>query len=1082
MPTGAWSPTAPQAGANTTPASPGTLAAADGSLGVSSLSAGSDAAGPGLGVQGFYGLETFGLNGIDNLQVQVNLANGNLVVHATDLKINAPGLNVRLDRFYNSRAAGSGTFGINGVLSTGRDVGLQVGASSVKFIGPSGFTAVFTGTSTFTAPPGINADLKKNADGTFALTYRKTGEKLSFTAGGYLTSDKDRNGVGLTYLYASDRLLSITDATGRVTTFAYANGRLSSFTDPAGRQQAYDYDTAGHLTRTTDPAGHQTTYTYNAGGQLTKIKTFAGTGTSITYDTSNRVTSVKRNLVRNNDSLGVSTTTFGYPSSTTTTQTDSAGHTSTYTLDSSGRVTAVKNALGKSKSRTWTANSDIASAVDALGATPSAGNTTRFTYDTNNNLTAVTTPTGAGAKAQYTNFTTPGATCSSTDTAHPYQAKCVHDGQGNRSSLAYTPAGNVASVADTSAASTGVTRTYGYQGDPGVSCGGFPGQQCRTTNGNAKVTTYAYNTAGQLTSITPPAPGLATTYGHDSLSRLTSVRTPNGVTVTYSYDNRDQRTQTVYSVGGQVVYSYDGDGYLFSMVDSVGGTQTYAYDGLNRQTSITPPGSGAVTVTYDTAGNLATYTDPAGTTTYTYDAGNELIKLARPGGSCSGTVCKCTTFGYNGNGARTTTTYPTTPVATVQTATLDLSGRPTRIRAVTGTTALSDLTYTYAKGSSDTALVQTRKDTVGVGGPANSTTTYGYDSLNRLLTATEKTSTGATNASWAYAYDKNGNRTSNTAVIGGVTKTTTQGYNAIDQLTSLNGSTAGLSYDRNGNQLTNPGNTAIGVAPVTASTVTGRDQITAATLGSGTHTTAGYLGETQTTMLTANNGAFTTAFSNTMLGLTRQTGKRVTASFVRTPDGQLIAATTGTSTGYFLTDNLGSTVGIVNTTGSKSAAYSYDPYGRTRTATGAAAATNAFRYAGGLFDTTTGSTKFGARYYDPNTGRFTQPDPSGQEQNSYAYAGNNPSTYNDPTGLFLASAANWLGTAGALAGAAIGIGVVAATCVGTAGFGCAVAGVVAGAFGGSAGGAIRASAGGGSDDQVATYAQVGVLAGAGWYL
>ena len=35
-------------------------------------------------------------------------------------------------------------------------------------------------------------------------------------------------------------------------------------------------------------------------------------------------------------------------------------------------------------------------------------------------------------------------------------------------------------------------------------------------------------------------------------------------------------------------------------------------------------------------------------------------------------------------------------------------------------------------------LVQTRGDEVGVGGPARSTTSYGYDSLNRLVTATER--------------------------------------------------------------------------------------------------------------------------------------------------------------------------------------------------------------------------------------------------------------------------------------------------------------------------------------------------------
>ena len=125
-----------------------------------------------------------------------------------------------------------------------------------------------------------------------------------------------------------------------------------------------------------------------------------------------------------------------------------------------------------------------------------------------------------------------------------------------------------------------------------------------------------------------------------------------------------------------------------------------------------------------------------------------------------------------------------------------------------------------------------------------------------------------------------------------------------------------------------------------------------------------------------NNGVFTTVSPAPCSGLTRQTGNAVTVSFVRTPDGQLIAATTGTSSTCFLTDNLGSAVGIVSSTGVKTTAYAYDPYGRTRTATRPNAAANAFRYAGGLFATPTGATKFGARYYDPNTGRFTQPDPS----------------------------------------------------------------------------------------------------------
>ena len=155
-----------------------------------------------------------------------------------------------------------------------------------------------------------------------------------------------------------------------------------------------------------------------------------------------------------------------------------------------------------------------------------------------------------------------------------------------------------------------------------------------------------------------------------------------------------------------------------------------------------------------------------------------------------------------------------------------------------------------------------------------------------------------------------------------------------------------------------------------------------------------------------------------MVGLTRQTGNAVTVSFVRTPDGQLIAATTGSTSAYYLTDNLQSTVGIVTSAGAKTASYSYDPYGRTRTATGPNAASNAFRYAGGLYDSTTGATKFGARYYDPNTGRFTQPDPSGQEQNRYSYTADEPIDRSDPTGH------GWLSwVAVGLGVAAIGLGI-----------------------------------------------------------
>src|SRR5690606_24385283 len=51
-------------------------------------------------------------------------------------------------------------------------------------------------------------------------------------------------------------------------------------------------------------------------------------------------------------------------------------------------------------------------------------------------------------------------------------------------------------------------------------------------------------------------------------------------------------------------------------------------------------------------------------------------------------------------------------------------------------------------------------------------------------------------------------------------------------------------------------------------------------------------------------------------------------------------------------------------------------------------------FAGGLFDPDTGLVRFGARDYDPRTGRWTAKDPilfEGGQGNLYAYVGNDPS-------------------------------------------------------------------------------------------
>ncbi|MFE1075846.1 RHS repeat-associated core domain-containing protein [Streptomyces sp. NPDC058783] len=100
-----------------------------------------------------------------------------------------------------------------------------------------------------------------------------------------------------------------------------------------------------------------------------------------------------------------------------------------------------------------------------------------------------------------------------------------------------------------------------------------------------------------------------------------------------------------------------------------------------------------------------------------------------------------------------------------------------------------------------------------------------------------------------------------------------------------------------------------------------------------------------------------------------------------------------------------------------------------------------YRYAGAYADPT-GLYKVGHRYCDPALGRFTQPDPSGQETNPYLYADGDPVNRTDPTGLFSFSDILDTGSEifGVVSGCVSGIGAAAST--GTIQYAAAVGGMV----------------------------------------
>jgi RHS repeat-associated protein len=130
-----------------------------------------------------------------------------------------------------------------------------------------------------------------------------------------------------------------------------------------------------------------------------------------------------------------------------------------------------------------------------------------------------------------------------------------------------------------------------------------------------------------------------------------------------------------------------------------------------------------------------------------------------------------------------------------------------------------------------------------------------------------------------------------------------------------------------------------------------------------------------------------------------------TAFLTRQPDGRLVADRDPSgATEYYLTDALGSTVALTNSSGTKEESYSYDPFGNTTTTAGADNVTQYFRYASGYYSTTGNLYWFRNRYYDPAAQDWTQLDPidhpsSLAEANRYLYVGADPINAIDPAGL-----------------------------------------------------------------------------------
>jgi RHS repeat-associated protein len=268
-----------------------------------------------------------------------------------------------------------------------------------------------------------------------------------------------------------------------------------------------------------------------------------------------------------------------------------------------------------------------------------------------------------------------------------------------------------------------------------------------------------------------------------------------------------------------------------------------------------------------------------------------------------------------------------------------------------GSGALGDLTYSYdATGNRLATGGSFARSGLPISVPATS-----YDAANRQLTF----------GSAAQTFDANGNLLTQTNTNG----TTTYTWDARNRLTALTGPTvsATFAYDALGRRTTK-----------------------------------------------AINGQSTSVLYDG-LDAVQESGPDGDVSYLRTLGiDEALSRTDANGTLTYLSDALGSTLALADSSGGLPTTYTYAPFGETSVS--GLPASSPFQFTGRENDGT-GLYYYRARYYDPGRGRFVSEDPLGlaggdsnisadvdragtPQTNLYSYVTSNPINRIDPTGMW----------------------------------------------------------------------------------
>ncbi|SDZ72436.1 YD repeat-containing protein, partial [Variovorax sp. YR266] len=548
------------------------------------------------------------------------------------------------------------------------------------------------------------------------------------------------------WTYNSSQLVdTATDPSGAVTSYTYdTRGNVLTVTNALGHVTSYVYDTANRVVSSTEPNGLVTAYTYDARDRLL-TQAVGGQTTVLTYKPYGTVETVTlpTGLVLSH-TYDAAHRLMGWS--------NNRGESGTYTLDGMGNRTAeqIKDSAGNVA---WSVARTVNNINRLSGRTEGANQSSTFGYDANGELTSSTN--GLNQSTQY-------------GLDNLRRVKSVTDAANASATLKYNALDAVTEAKDFKGVATAYTRDA--QGNATT--------ESSTDTGGAST---QYDNLGLPSQITD-ALGQATTITRDALGRPTGLVFADGKTTTLRYD-----------------LTANSKGYLSEIVDRSGTTEytrdTFARVTLKKQT-LANGSVQQVSYTYNPNGTLASigYPNAGGVLTHTYDSTGRLTGLSLNGNPL------VTGIAWNPLGQPTAWSWAFASPSIAASRTYDTAGR---------LTATEFSSYVYDAAGRITSLTQNlyqpgdTDPTHSTIANANVTWSVGYSAVGRIVSFNATGSTASDSA--GFGYDANGNRSSSTRAVDGVStnRTYTVGSTS-NQLTgfsqTINGaSSTSVSYGYNAN-------------------------------------------------------------------------------------------------------------------------------------------------------------------------------------------------------------------------------------------------------------------------------------------